>query len=175
MIPESKSNLLMWSHYTDEHRGVVLGFDTENSFFSDLKRVKYDSVIPDHLMASVDINDINSLLPLFFIKSDEWIYEKEHRVVRELTDSDYRLNEKTKQIEKNNNFASANEKHFFVVPYEALSSIYFGCRMEDDEKHKICKLLAAKDRKRGSNFTAFEALQTTQSFRLEFREFNAVE
>lgn len=167
---ESKSNLLMWSHYADEHKGVVLGFDKKNSFFKDLKRVKYDSIIPDELISDIDINDNNFLLQLFYLKSDEWIYEKEHRIVRDLIDSEYRIDNETKRVVRNLNEASTDWMHFFVVPYEALLAVYFGCRMKDDEKRRICKMLA--NTARGTNFTPYEALQSKQSFRLEFHKFD---
>lgn len=32
-LTEKRNNLLMWSHYTDAHRGFVIGFDADHSFF----------------------------------------------------------------------------------------------------------------------------------------------
>jgi hypothetical protein len=112
---ESKSNLLMWSHYADEHRRLVLGFDKKHPFFKNLKRVKYDSTIPDEIIEDIDINDNDSLLKLFYIKSDEWIYEKEHRIVMDLIDSEYCIDNAENQLVKCHNNASTKWKHFFVV------------------------------------------------------------
>ncbi len=130
---ESKSNLLMWSHYADEHRGLALGFDNNHFFFSKLKRVEYDSTIPDEFIKDIDINDNDSLLKLFYLKSDEWKYEKEHRIVRDLIDSDYYIDNKRNQLVKCLNNTSTNWKHFFAVPYNALLTVYFGCRMTVNE------------------------------------------
>jgi hypothetical protein len=33
-LSKVRNNLLMWSHYTDSHRGFVIGFDSNNPFFS---------------------------------------------------------------------------------------------------------------------------------------------
>ncbi len=124
---ESKSNLLMWSHYTYEHKGIVLGFDPQSTFFNDLKRVKYDSIISDDILDSIDINDNETLMQLFYLKSDEWIYEKEHRIVKELSYCDYLLDEG--KIKKMGDCLNLVSKVFFTVPYDALLKIYFGCRM----------------------------------------------
>lgn len=167
---ESKSNLLMWSHYADEHKGVVLGFNKNYSFFKDLKRVKYDSIIPDELITDIDINDNNSFLQLFYLKSDEWIYEKEHRIVKDLIDSECYFDSEKKQVVRNRNDASPDWIHFFVVPYKALLAVYFGCRMKNDEKRRICKMLANKAK--GTYFTPYEAIQSKQSFRLDFQKFD---
>ena len=77
---ETRSNLLMWSHYCDRHSGLVLEFDTTKEFFKDLKRVKYDNVKP---------NKIENYDDLFFIKSDSWIYEKEYRIIKNLSEHDH--------------------------------------------------------------------------------------
>ncbi len=34
-LTKQKNNLVMWSHYTNSHRGFVIGFDSNNSFFQD--------------------------------------------------------------------------------------------------------------------------------------------
>jgi len=168
---ESKSNLLMWSHYADEHKGIVLGFDKNHFFFKNLKRVKYDSTIPDEFIEDIDINDNDSLLKLFYLKSDEWIYEKEHRIVQDLIDSEYYIDnkDKKKELVKCINDASTDWKHFFVVPYKALVSVYFGCRMNRDDKKRISAMLATKAKE--ISIKTFEAIQSKASFRLEFRKF----
>jgi Protein of unknown function (DUF2971) len=168
---ESKSNLLMWSHYADEHKGIVLGFDKNHPFFKNLKRVKYDSTIPVELIEDIDINDNDSLLKLFYLKSDEWIYEKEHRIVRDLNNSKYCIDnkDKKKELVKCINDASTDWKHFFVVPYQALLSVYFGCRMNRNDKKSVSETLATKAK--GISIKTFEAIQSKASFRLAFRKF----
>jgi hypothetical protein len=51
----SKSNLLMWSHYADQHRGAVLGFHpdgTRDSWLCQLEPVNYSDVRPRFFSAS---------------------------------------------------------------------------------------------------------------------------
>ena len=163
---ESKSNLLMWSHYADEHKGFVLGFNPQNNFFNDLIRVKYDSVIPDDILSSIDINNNDTFFQLFYIKSDEWIYEKEHIIVKELKYHDYNLIKGT--IRRNNNSVYSDSTVFFAVPYDALLKIYFGCRMGEANKKEFFNELNTKAPE--NKFKFYEAIQTPYSFGLEFKE-----
>lgn len=93
-LSETKDNLLMWSHYADSHRGVVIEFDVEESepftlfnmpkksgFSSKwiFERVNYRKTrwLEDPALKSDD--DI--MKHYILTKSDEWIYEKEHRFI----------------------------------------------------------------------------------------------
>lgn len=85
----------MWGHYTDNYRGFVLGFDSENLFFSKrktekdelgfLRQVQYQRQRP----AAV-LTDTSSLV-WFQTKSKEWAYEKEWRIVRALREASSRI------------------------------------------------------------------------------------
>ncbi|WP_421261378.1 DUF2971 domain-containing protein [Aeromonas jandaei] len=87
-LTECPLNLLMWAHYADEHKGVVVELDyTHESLFkissggkefSTLKAVKYQN----EKVAGVPFPDkvVESLLT----KSPEWEYEKEWRFIRTL-------------------------------------------------------------------------------------------
>jgi hypothetical protein len=166
---ESKSNLLMWSHYAYEHKGIVLGFDNTHSFFHRLKRVKYNSELPDDFIADMNSSDDNAFLELFYLKSDEWIYEKEHRIVDDIINANYYIDNHDNLI-KNNNSASTGYKYFFVVPYDALLAIYFGCRMEAKDKKKICESLSSKTK---GYIKAFEAIQCKASLKLDFKKYKS--
>lgn len=88
---ETKDNLLMWSHYAEEHKGIVVEFNIEDtdpllifnndpiqnkdSFHSKVfyrKNRHYDSIDNEF-----DARDVAK--HYYFSKSDEWIYEKEYR------------------------------------------------------------------------------------------------
>ncbi len=107
---ETNNNLLMWSHYADQHKGIIIEFDLnkpllekyrsynvltpetdkygeENLVIDEeetekrlsinagkVQRVRYNSKRPS-------IDKFDSILEHFLIKSEEWIYEKEHRVI----------------------------------------------------------------------------------------------
>lgn len=73
-------NPLLWSHYADRHRGIVLGFDVENEM---LERVKYVKERP--ILKEINIELARSLLLTKYL---DWQYEQEARVFTTLQDPD---------------------------------------------------------------------------------------
>lgn len=133
-VSETHNNLLMWSHYADEHKGILIEFDPrkpifERYFHKDVKAYKFIDEIKDGRTKKIDedvflscfdneiaidvkeskkrrdintgflhrvrynrsrpvIDQYENILEHFLIKSDEWIYEKEHRIILPLFDAD---------------------------------------------------------------------------------------
>ncbi len=94
-LSEVRDSILMWGHYTHNHRGFVVGFDSDHPFFCSrrssedefgfLRRVDYSSRRPE-----VMLTDTES--PVWFsTKSEQWSYEKEWRVVRLLSEAQHRI------------------------------------------------------------------------------------
>ena len=95
----SPLNVLMYSHYTDKHKGICIeydfsDFDTENTSLLEVKykeELKIDSEISQIMMKSDnDINEEISFLDLFRTKHLNWEYEKEYRVMTYDVDKIYR-------------------------------------------------------------------------------------
>jgi len=94
-LSEVRDSILMWGHYTDNHQGLVVGFDSDHPFFSMrrsendefgfLRKVNYQTQRPQ-----VVLSDTTST-PWFETKSDQWAYEKEWRIVRVLSDTTCRI------------------------------------------------------------------------------------
>jgi hypothetical protein len=97
-LSESPDNLLMWSHYADEHKGIVVEFEVDEhdpfDLFithippesSDAKfgRVSYRK--SRKYPYDIDKKSINSIRDYYYLsKSDEWIYEKEFRFITPYT------------------------------------------------------------------------------------------
>ncbi|MEA5182929.1 DUF2971 domain-containing protein [Vibrio parahaemolyticus] len=118
-------NLLMWAHYADEHRGVVVKFKKNPSFGSPQK-VNYKNGHQSlnnafNLMASVVVkmeakggfNDKHSdmfsdvalkiMQKYFFMKMSEWSYENEYRIVYPES------NAKVRKINSNLDVVKVNE------------------------------------------------------------------
>lgn len=80
-------DILMWAHYTDSHKGFVVGFDTSDEFFANpvVHEVRYLSkrVLMGHWGDMRDAKrratQVNSLIRR---KSPHWKYEKEWRQAR---------------------------------------------------------------------------------------------
>jgi hypothetical protein len=94
-LSEVRDSILMWGHYTDNHQGFVVGFDSDHPFFSKrrsdkdefgfLRRVNYSAQRPQ-----VTLSDTTS--PIWFsTKSQQWSYEKEWRMVRVLSEAEHRI------------------------------------------------------------------------------------
>lgn len=89
-LTKREDSLLMWSHYADQHRGIVIGVRAGHTFFQPgngigidgLKGVTYTSARPEiELGKPLDMPNVNDAL--FFTKSPEWSYEEEIRVIRD--------------------------------------------------------------------------------------------
>lgn len=139
-LTETKRNLLMWSHYADSHRGFVVEFDIKHNFFNRKKqnnnydgkihRVLYDRERPQH---------VNEFKEWFIYKSDEWIYEKEHRFLYPLSECDI-----CKKDKKNINPKDTNEKIyensylcFLRTPKDAIVSITLGSHVSEKNEKLI--------------------------------------
>jgi hypothetical protein len=73
-------NPLLWGHYADKHRGVVLGFEVRDEL---LRNVRYVKTRPT--LSQVSEKTAQKLL---FTKFYDWRYEEEFRVFTRLKDRD---------------------------------------------------------------------------------------
>jgi len=76
------NSILMWTHYSDSHKGYCVGFDEKRlRLFQDgrLQRVNYSNDYPE-----IDplVETKNSAEIKYFYKSDEWKYEQEIRLMK---------------------------------------------------------------------------------------------
>ncbi|ROP62627.1 DUF2971 family protein [Enterobacter sp. BIGb0383] len=115
---ESYSNPLMWAHYSNEHKGVVVEFDFNEPFFADStydvdgrpsrfekdfmgtcfelpEKVDYRRELPAFKRPEFSAPDSMSdyhwnkfYKTVLFTKSIDWIYEQEQRIVVRLYDAD---------------------------------------------------------------------------------------
>jgi len=77
-------NILMWSHYSAEHRGLCIGYeiDYEKLKFADVFEVEYLESDDRDVLEPNDLFDAKTAIrKLLTIKSHHWGYEKEWRLV----------------------------------------------------------------------------------------------
>ena len=158
-LSEVRDSLLMWGHYTDNHRGLVVGFDSENSFFLKrrtaqdefglLRQVEYQRRRP-----SVTLSDTSSA-EWFQTKSEEWAYEKEWRIARVLSDSNKRID------------ATPFPIYLFQFPADAVSQIILGIRAADGLVDEIQRLKPAFP-----NAKVLRMEESSSEYRLVAEEFD---
>jgi len=134
-LSEINNNLLMWSHYSEKHRGVVIeleGIDALDSAWLAAQPMTYQSsppmlaTIPEwiKIITGQQSIDLLSLFPKYACtKTPEWAYEKEWRVV---------------------SFKRKGETgHYTDYPFnpQELRSVYLGCDIPDDDANDIISLL----------------------------------
>lgn len=93
-LTETYDSLLMWSHYAKDHKGIVVEFDIDTeapfSLFHRSKPPKNSGAIFSNVryrkkrafLDPITIKNTQLVGQHYFLtKSDEWIYEKEHRYI----------------------------------------------------------------------------------------------
>lgn len=134
-LTEKQDNLLMWAHYTDSHQGFVLEFDGTAPFFDQrvnpedelrhLRKVKYSPHRPTLSVSEIEHFDV------FLTKSQDWEYEQEWRMLSPLASASEVIDSKPTNI------------HLFAFPKGVVTSVIFGCRMNDNVKAGILEVLRA--------------------------------
>lgn len=125
-LTTNPKNILMWSHYASEHKGIVLELDEKHEYFNTtidnksflnfLHKVTYSEKRPASYL--VDSNEKE----FFLTKSIEWKYEDEYRAFKQLDNLD--------NPKDNNIFLSK-------FPKDLIISIYCGCNMSDENRNYI--------------------------------------
>lgn len=135
-LSEIRNHKLMWSHYANEHRGYVIGFNSEHQFFNQKKTDDDELRHPrkiDYREKPPVINLMNtSGMELFFVKSVEWEYESEWRMLMPLSDS-------SKVIER-----QPYPAHLFDFPIESVTEVILGARMSEQDRGVIQALMNDK-------------------------------
>jgi len=76
----------MWSHYADQYAGAVVEFDCSNALFDGQIDIEYRSHRPKKDISAYLSEGAHIPIAELCVKSDQWQYENEVRVVRKLGD-----------------------------------------------------------------------------------------
>ncbi len=138
---KNEKSLLMWSHYSESHKGICLKFDIlkDPDFFVYPLPVKYRDDYPDYNHLGNRQTLVNDIV---LSKSNDWSYEQEIRVLK---------NNKNGLIQFNKN---------------ALVEIIFGCKTPKEEIDKIISL----SREKGFNIKFKQAIKKDREFALKIIE-----
>ncbi len=117
-------NILMWSHYSNDHKGIVLifQFNKDHSYYDKMMKVQYKKGITyfelDH------VNCGKKIWESFSTKDPIWEYENEYRVI--LPPSEIHL------------FDGNGIKHF---PRELLKGLIFGYKISPVIRESILRIV----------------------------------
>jgi hypothetical protein len=116
---------VMWSHYARDHKGICLEFAVQGTKFHIAKQVRYQKEYPKLLL-----HDPDSRLAMLTVKSDDWQYEQEFRLIcPRLTDV------KASPL-------IMDGDHLPIGPTD-LTSIILGCQIEEEAASMIRELVKA--------------------------------
>jgi len=137
---EKNDDILMWSHYSDKHKGICLKFDLiiDPDFFDIPMKVQYEVNYPE-LNFIRDKGDC--LKTILSTKALDWKYEKEIRIFKQ------------------------NCLDYISFRKEALIEVVFGCKTESSEISRIMKIANEHD---FSHLTFKKAVQKKSMFALDF-------
>jgi hypothetical protein len=128
-LTETPDSLLMWAHYADNHKGVVLGFDEAHPFFHGpeivaglprLGKVEYNQKRPVLSPTTKDHPKV------FLRKSTEWACERESRLFRPLGEAI-----ETKAV------GGQCPIHLFELPPDVIKLVVTGSQMRENEDKKL--------------------------------------
>ena len=132
-LSETSKSLLMWAHYADSHRGFIIQFDETSPFFNcrvsdddelrHLRRVSYSSKRPSLTLSEMEDGSA------FLVKSIDWEYEAEWRMIVPLADASRVVGTGPEAI------------HLYNFPASAVTSVILGCRMPEAKRAEIQALL----------------------------------
>lgn len=145
---EINNNLLMWSHYSDGHKGFCLEFDTSYEPFNKARKVEYKKDFPyvDPMIYFNQEENQNALLEPIFTKYQDWEYEQEWRIFHK----------------------EANK--LFGYSIRALNAVYFGCNVDPVNIEIIALILQGQN----ENVKFYQAKKSKNNYSLVFENFQYI-
>ena len=146
-VSATAQNTVMWAHYTDKHKGVVIGIDFDSVFHDKtgilMEPVEYSKERPklnilEEPEGSVSLEALNKVL---MTKSDSWVYEEEYRTIF-LVDYLERLQRQGLSSLKDFN---GQKTWFLRLNPKSVREIIFGLYTEESLKLSMRKLIEQEE------------------------------
>ena len=116
------TDVLMWSHYAKDHKGICLEFSLENEVMCCALECQYENAFP---MLSPDGGGVEEALTVLLAKSSVWQHEHEFRIVAQ--ERSHALGGDTLMTDKD----------FLQLPEGALRSVIVGCQGDVETVQRI--------------------------------------
>lgn len=133
-------DILMWSHYAENHAGVCLQFDASIGPFSQAQKVAYTQLRPHLGWKDGEDTKLDKTL---LVKSSHWEYEQEWRIIQ-----------------------PGAGGHIVVLPPSALTGIIVGAKANA----ATMQLIRRWNREREAQLKVFKAFLSPTTYSLEIRE-----
>jgi hypothetical protein len=115
-LSEKNDDILMWSHYSNGHKGLCIEFDAsqDETFFWEATKIVYQEEYP--IVNIMEIGKPEEFRKALLTKSNHWEYEQEWRILR---------------FEREGGPGGHN------FPPKLLTGIILGALIEEQDKNKI--------------------------------------
>ena len=154
-LSEEKDNIIMWSHYSESHKGFCVGFNVKKLYeylikiclssrgeeVFDIFKVEYEEFYP--ILIPSKLSSMEFVIKPLITKSDKWIYENEFRIL---------LIGKTNTI--------------LVLPENIIEEVILGCNINSEDRNGIVEILKSKN----ENIKLFQSKISEEKYSLEFDE-----
>lgn len=149
---EPRQNILMWSYYANNHKGMAIEF--KDSFFSEeISQVKYDTNRPWVTYEDIDDKNEVNIFKIFNTKKNVWNNESEFRVVKKLADADRVIGDN-------------HDVHLFNFEKKYIKSVTMGCKADPQFCDEVYQLL--KNDPELNHVAFFMSEIHDEKFRLKF-------
>jgi hypothetical protein len=138
-ISATAQNTVMWSHYSEKHKGAVIGIDVNKIIPGGISalQVKYSKKRP-RINILTDIKDpFKAFHKIVLTKSIEWKYEREFRAI---FDDEYLKNPQEQDSACLKVF-NGKKTWFLRLDGESIREVIFGLYTEESLKSSIRKLI----------------------------------
>lgn len=167
-VSMNERNPVAWSHYTENHKGAVIGFDF-NTILDERMGIGVDPVIYSEHRPKIDILESDDLIQSYrktlMTKSSTWAYEEEFRTIFFVkgtrSDSMDLMTLKLKGLAAFKDFNGKGAWFLRINPV-SIKKVIFGLHMDEDLKLIIRKLIV------GSQLNDVKLYQVAESDNYEF-------
>ena len=181
-LSEEKDNILMWSHYAQNHSGVVIEFNTEHNILKSCRKVIYSNKAPyingtfilkDNL-SDLNIDDMKEIVSILYTKSKVWEYEKEWRLYFNFT-IDNNLTEMLKDYVDDKPLKTFKKEVFNTKKYihlplfnNHITALYLGYNINKKNETKIVHLC----KKNYPKAKIYKATLDTNYYKINYVEYD---
>jgi len=153
---DPRRNLLMWSHYTDDHKGFIIEFRQDFMDKVEILKIEYEDERPMMTQEEAVAGNLNP----FFVKGTNWKYEKEWRIVQPLN-----MAQQIKELK------NGEKAHLFKIKKSGIASITTGCKMPLEKVNELKQIVFNDPDLSGCRF--YISKINNENFSLDFREYHS--